>query len=321
MIISEKMKTVLITGGTGLVGSRLTELLIEKGYRVLWLSRERKLHTDIPTYRWDYRNNEIDNEALEQANVIVHLAGSNLGEGRWTEEKKRQIVESRVRTAEFLLERLKLTGRIPEAFISASATGYYGAGVSERIFTEEDVLPENDFLNTTCRKWEDAACSFNELPGIRTVVLRTGFILSRDSEAFKKMVLPTRLGVGSPLGSGRQYLSWIHLDDICRLYIKAIEDSTMQGVYNAVAPEYITNAVFMRTLAKVMKKPFFFPAIPVFMMRLVMGEAADMVLGGSRISSQKIQDARYRFQYERAEKAITASLSADGDHEGGKAEG
>ena len=132
------------------------------------------------------------------------------------------------------------------------------------------------------------------------------------------MVLPTRFGVGSPLGSGRQYLSWIHLDDICRLYIKAIEDSTMQGVYNAVAPEYITNAGFMRTLARVMKKPFFFPAVPVFIMRLVMGEAADMVLGGSRISSRKIQDAGYRFLYERAEKAITASLSAEGNQERGK---
>ena len=313
-----KMKTVLITGGTGLVGRRLTELLIEKGYRVLWLSRERNLYADIPTYRWDYRNNEMDNEALEQADVIIHLAGSNLGEGRWTEEKKRQIVESRVRTAELMLDRLKLAGSMPELFISASATGYYGPGVRERIFTEEDVLSENDFLSTTCRKWEDAACSFNELPGIRTVVLRTGFILSRDSEAFKKMVLPTRFGVGSPLGSGRQYLSWIHLDDICRLYIKAIEDSTMQGVYNAVAPEYITNAGFMRTLARVMKKPFFFPAVPVFIMRLVMGEAADMVLGGSRISSRKIQDAGYRFLYERAEKAITASLSAEGNQERGK---
>lgn len=314
------MKTVLITGGTGLVGSRLTELLIEKGYRVLWLSRERNLHADIPTFKWDYRNNIIDSEALEQADAIIHLAGSNLGEGAWTEARKKQIVESRVLTAELLLERLKSTGRMVDAFISASATGYYGLGVGERIFTEEDVLTENDFLSTTCRKWEDAAFSFNKLPGVRTVVLRTGFILSGDSEAFKKMVLPTRLGVGSPLGGGRQYLSWIHLDDLCRLYIKALEDSTMQGIYNAVAPEYITNARFMRTLARVMKKPFFFPAVPVFMMRLVMGEAADMVLGGSRISSQKIQDAGYRFQYESAEKAITASLSAAGDHEGGKAE-
>lgn len=319
MNISDKMKTVLITGGTGLVGSRLTEMLIGKGYRVLWLSRERNLHAGITTYQWDYRNNEIDNEALEQADVIIHLAGSNLGEGRWSDEKKREIVESRVRTAELLLERLKLIGRIPGAFISASATGYYGPGVDERIYTEEDVLSESDFLSTTCRKWEDAAFSFNELPGIRTVILRTGFILSRDSEAFKKMVLPTRLGVGSPLSSGRQYLSWIHLDDICRLYISAIEDSTLQGVYNAVAPEYITNAGFMRTLAKVMKKPFFFPAVPAFVLRLVMGEAADMVLDGSRISSRKIQNAGYRFQYDTAEKAITASLRAEGNQERGKA--
>ena len=311
------METVLITGGTGLLGSRLTELLVEKGYRVLHLSRTRNLHAAIPTYRWDYRNSEIDIEALEQADVIIHLAGSNLGKGRWTEAKKREIVESRVQTAALIYEKLKQTAHTPRTFISASATGYYGLSVSERIFTEEDILLENDFLSTTCRRWEEAAYRFNELPGIRTVVLRSGLILSPDSEAFKRMVLPTCLGAGSPLGSGRQYLSWIHLEDICQLYISAIEDATMQGVYNAVAPEYITNAVFMRTLAKVMKKPFFFPAVPAFMMRLVMGEAADMVLGGSRISSQKIQDAGYCFQYERAEKAITASLIAAGDHKGG----
>ena len=315
--MSELMKTVLITGGTGLLGSRLTELLVEKGYRVLHLSRTRNLHAAIPTYRWDYRNSEIDIEALEQADVIIHLAGSNLGKGRWTEAKKREIVESRVQTAALIYEKLKQTAHTPRTFISASATGYYGLSVSERIFTEEDILLENDFLSTTCRRWEEAAYRFNELPGIRTVVLRSGLILSPDSEAFKRMVLPTCLGAGSPLGSGRQYLSWIYLEDICQLYISAIEDSTLQGVYNAVAPEYITNAVFMRTLAKVMKKPFFFPAVPAFMMRLVMGEAADMVLGGSRISSQKIRDAGYRFQYERAEKAITASLSAAADHEGG----
>lgn len=307
------MSTVLITGGTGLVGRRLTALLVERGYRVLWLSREGNLHADIPTYRWDYRNNEMDNEALEQADVIIHLAGSNLGEGRWSAEKKRQIVESRVLTAELMRERLMLIGKVPDAFISASATGYYGLGVSERIFTEKDQLSANDFLSTTCRKWEDAAISYNELSGIRTVLLRTGFILSHDSEAFKKMVLPTRFGVGSPLGNGRQYLSWIHLEDLCRIYIKAVEEPSMQGVFNAVAPEYITNALFMRTLAKVMEKPFFLPAVPTFMMRLLMGEAADMVLGGSRISSQKIRDAGYHFLYPAAEQAITASLSAAGN--------
>lgn len=314
------MKTVLITGGTGMVGRRLTDLLIDRGYRVIWLSRYRDLNADVPTYRWDYRKNEIDLDALEQADAIIHLAGSNLGEGAWTESKKKQIVESRVRTAELLLDRLKSTGRMPDAFISASATGYYGLCVSERILNERDLFAENDFLSVTCSRWEDAAFSFNEELGIRMVVVRTGFILSGESKAFKKMVLPTRLGVGSPLGSGRQYLSWIHLEDLCRLYIQALEDTTMQGVYNAVAPEYITNRGFMCTLAKVMGKPFFLPAVPAFLLRIVMGEAADMVLSGSRISSQKIRDTGFRFLYDTAEKAIRASLmSAAGNNEGGKA--
>jgi hypothetical protein len=224
--------------------------------------------------------------------------------------KKKQIVESRVRTAELLLDRLQSTGRMPDAFISASATGYYGLCVSERILNERDIFAENDFLSVTCSRWEDAAFSFNEELGIRMVVVRTGFILSGESKAFKKMVLPTRLGIGSPLGSGRQYLSWIHLEDLCRLYIQALEDTTMQGVYNAVAPEYITNRGFMCTLAKAMNRPFFFPAVPAFLLRIVMGEAADMALSGSRISSQKIRDTGFHFLYDTAEKAIRASLSA-----------
>lgn len=302
------MKTTLVTGGSGLVGCRLTKMLMERGYKVLWLSREKDLESDPPRYSWDYRNRKIDRKAVEQADVIIHLAGANLGEGRWSEDRKKEIVASRVDTAGLLFDTLQESEHQIEAFISASAIGYYGAAVSDNVFTEEEQPREHDFLSDTCRQWEEAAFRFNTLPGVRTVALRTGFVVDRESEAFKKMVLPTRLGVGSPLGSGRQYLSWIHLEDLCRLYIRAIEEPTMEGVYNAVAPEEITNADFMHTLAKEMHRPFFFPAVPSFVMRLVMGEAADLVLGGSSISAQKILDSGFRFRYEHAEEAIRASL-------------
>lgn len=302
------MKTILVTGGSGLVGRRLTEMLMERGYRVLWLSRERNLQSDPPRYRWDYRNGTIDREAVEQADVIIHLAGANLGEGRWSEARKEEIVASRVDTAALLFDMLQESDHRIEAFISASAIGYYGSAVIDKVFTEEEQPIEQDFLSDTCHQWEEAAFRFNTLPEVRTVALRTGFVVDRDSDAFRKMVLPTRLGVGSPLGSGRQYLSWIHLEDLCRLYIRAIEEPTMEGVYNAVAPEQITNAGFMRTLAKEMRRPFFFPAVPAFVMRLVMGEAADLVLGGSSISAQKILDSGFRFRYEHADQAIRASL-------------
>lgn len=303
------MKTILITGGSGLVGRKLSRLLVEKGYKVIWLSRERYVKAEIPRYRWDYQRNEIDKEAVEQADVIVHLAGSNLGEGSWTRVKKQEIVESRVKTAQLLLDTVQSMNKKLEAFISASAIGIYGTKTTDTIYREEEVSADSDFLSRTCRKWEAAAFKFNEELNVRTVVLRTAFVISKNSEAFKKMLTPIRFGLGAAIGRGNQYLSWIHIEDLCRMYLKAIEDSTMHGAYNAVAPQYITNAHFMRTLAKATKRPFFMPPVPPFFMRLIMGEAADMILEGSRISSCKIQDAGYNFQYDTAEKAIAGSLN------------
>lgn len=304
------MKTILITGGSGMVGKRLSELLIEKGYKVIWLSRERYVKAQIPRYRWDYRKGEIDTEAVEQADVIIHLAGSNLGDGSWTRLKKQKIVESRVQTAKLLLETVKKMDKKPEAFISASAVGFYGQETGEKIFTEEDNPADSDFLSRTCRKWEAEAFRFRDELGIRTVALRTAFVISKESEAFGKMLLPTRFGLGAPQGSGKQYLSWIHIEDISRLYLKAVEDSSMQGVYNAVAPEFITNAGFMKALAKEMKRPFLMPPIPAFLIRLFMGQAADMILYGSRISSQKVIDTGYAFTYPSVQEAIKATLQS-----------
>jgi NAD dependent epimerase/dehydratase family enzyme len=198
---------------------------------------------------------------------------------------------------------------------NASAIGYYGSDISQDLYTEDSGAAHGDFLSRTCRKWEQAAFSFQAELNIRTVVLRTGFVISKNSEAFRKMVLPTRFGLGAPIGSGRQYLSWIHIEDLCHIYLKAIEDSGMKGVYNAVSPEFISNADFMHTLAKVMRRPFFMPNLPAFLVRLVMGEAASIILGGSRISSRKIQDAGYQFLYDTSEKAIGAALKAIGETE------
>lgn len=302
------MKTILVTGGSGIIGRRLSEMLRENAYKVLWLSRERHLNGDYPRYRWNYHKQEIEKEALEQADFIIHLAGSNLGDDKWTRRKKQEIVESRVQTATLLLETVRNLTKKPEAFISASAIGFYGMYTSDKIFTEDDYPARNDFLSRTCKKWEAAARAFHEQLGIRTVLLRTAFVLSEKSEAFKKMQIPVTFGLAAPLGSGKQYMPWIHLDDLCRMYLKVIEDTTMHGVYNAVSPESVTNALFMKTMAKEMNRPFFFPKIPAFMLRLIMGEAAEMVLEGSRVSSRKIEDADFQFIYPTLSDAIRASL-------------
>ncbi|MDD4777900.1 MAG: TIGR01777 family oxidoreductase [Fermentimonas sp.] len=302
------MKTILITGGSGMIGRRLSELLIEKGYRVIWLSRERYVKAAIPRYRWDYRKGEIDSEALEQADIIIHLSGSNLGEGTWTRSKKQTIVESRVLTTRLLLDTLKKLNKKPEAFISASAVGYYGMHTDEKVNSEDDLPARNDFLSRTCKKWETEAFNFKKELGVRTVALRTPFVIYKNSPAFNKLKLLVKFGLGAPIGSGKQYFSWIHLDDLCGLYIKSVEDVNMEGVYNAVSPDQTTNTEFMRYLAKEMNRPFFLPNIPAFMLKLVMGEASGMVLEGSRISSQKVIDKGYRFKFDSVKEAFINSI-------------
>ena len=302
------MKTILITGGSGMIGRGLSELLIEKGYKVIWLSRERYKSAEIPRYRWDYRRNEIDIEALEKADIVVHLAGSNLGEGTWVRHKKQAIVESRVLTAKLLLETYQSINKKPETFISASAVGYYGMHTDEKIYTEEDQPAVIDFLSRTCKKWENAAFNFNDELSVRTVVIRTSFVVAKQSEAFKKLAFPIRYGLGAPLGKGDQYMSWIHLDDICGIYIKAIEDSTMSGIYNAASPDHVTNSEFMQQAAKILNRPFFIPKIPSFFLRLIMGESSGMILEGSRISSKKTTDSGYKFKYPKVAQAIKDSL-------------
>lgn len=302
------MKTVLITGGSGMIGRALSELLLSKGYKVIWVSRERHNKAPIPRYYWDYRKNKIDEEAILETDIIVHLAGKNIMDP-WIGNGKKQIVESRVRSALMLLDKFKAYNKKPEAFISASAIGYYGNEITEEIFTEESIQKGNDFLSRLCKRWEESTNKFTEDLGVRTVSVRTGMVLSHKSDALQLMMTPVKLWVGSPIGTGKQYISWIHIDDLCELYLKAIEDITMKGPYNAVAPEYITNSEFMHTIAKVLKKPFIFPKIPSFFVRLFFGETAETVLGGSRISSKKLQEQGFKFKYLTAKEAVEACVN------------
>lgn len=302
------MKTVLITGGSGMIGRRLSDLLIEKGYDVIWLSREKHIKAEIPRYKWNLLTGEIDEDALAEADVIVHLAGVGIAEGKWTEARKRMIVGSRVRSAHLILDKLKEMDTKIDAFISASAVGYYGAITSDKVFTEEDEYDDTDFLGATCHNWEEQAKQFTTDLGIRSVSIRTGVALSKKSELIKKAILPTKMWLGAPLGKGSQYMNWIHIDDLCQIYIKAIEDETMTGAYNAVAPEDTTNAQFMKTIADLLRKPMFLPRVPEFVFKLFLGEASQIILEGSRISSQKIQDAGYEFKYNTLRKALKEIL-------------
>lgn len=301
------MESVLITGGKGLVGKHLSKKLLDDGYSVSFLTRTNHKISSEKVYTWNYQKNELDNKAIEKADYIIHLAGANIGEKRWTKSRKKLLVDSRVKTTQLLFENIKKKNKKLKAFISASAIGYYGTITSERLFTETD-LPATDFLGSTCKQWEEKAENFDELK-IRTVKIRTGVVLTKKGGALAKMITPIKLGIGSAIGTGNQYLPWIHIDDLCNIYLKAIEDKTMEGSFNAVAPDHKTNKDFTVILASVLKKPLWFPNIPAFVVKLLFGEMSNILLKGSRVSSDLIISKAYSFMFPNLENALTNLLT------------
>lgn len=281
-------------------------MLMQQGHKVFWLGRQKNVHETIPSFYWDPEKNYIDEKALEKADRIIHLAGMSINQ-RWTKKNKQQIIDSRVKTARMIFDALSRMGKHPEAFISASAAGYYGTYTSDKIFTETD-KPANDFTGTVCRLWEEQARLFSTA-GIRTVILRSGVVLSTRGGALQKMMVPVKAGFGVPAGTGKQYFPWIHIDDLCRLYIKAIEDRSMEGPYNAVAPEHLTNAEFMRALCRVMKKPFRQFSVPPLLMKLFFGEMSVLLLEGSRLSCRKAIETGFTFEFPDIDTALTDLLA------------
>jgi uncharacterized protein (TIGR01777 family) len=301
------MPSVLISGGSGLIGQHLCRKLQEKGYDVAILSRSSKPNTLTASYYWDIDRNEIDREAINNCDFIIHLAGVNIGEKRWTTRRKQAILNSRIKSADLVFNSIDKQNNKLKAFISASAVGYYGAVTSERIYTETD-SSSNDFLGETCSLWEQAADRFTGI-GIRTVKIRTGVVLSKKGGALAKLKMPIQLGFGSAIGHGRQYMPWIHMDDLCAIYIQALEDEEMNGAFNAVAPEHITNKALTRKMARALHKPFWFPNLPAFIMKLLFGEMAVMLLSGSRVSSEKIKASGFTFQFPNLESALIELFS------------
>ncbi|MCE1156057.1 MAG: TIGR01777 family oxidoreductase [Bacteroidales bacterium] len=288
------MSSVLLTGSTGLVGKSLVRVLKDAGFSVRRLTTRRELAVQEGYFLWNPAAKEADDRAFEGVEYIIHLAGSSIGNGRWTARRKKDILESRTLTAELLLAKVSQLQLPLKAFVSASATGYYGSATTETIYDEYSPAGR-DFLADVCVQWEKAADRFQSA-GIRTVKMRTGVVLAKGAPALEKMLLPIKSGLGGPLGNGRQYMPWIHLDDLCRLYLRAICDESMSGAWNAVAPEHITNRELMRTLARKLGKPFFFPPVPAFMLRLLLGEMAVIVTDGSRVSSRRLKATGFEFK-------------------------
>ncbi|MDR7211409.1 TIGR01777 family oxidoreductase [Flavobacterium piscis] len=297
-------KNVLLTGGTGFIGNYLTNVLIANGFSVSILSRSDRNNTDFITYyKWDLERNYIDENAILKTDFIIHLAGEGIVEKRWTEKRKKAILESRTQPVELIYSVLQKHNKALDAFISASAVGIYGAVTSQEICTE-NTLPANDFLGMTCQQWESAADKINSL-NIRTVKIRTGIVLGRNEGFLKKMAPGFKLGFGAVLGSGKQYLSWIHIEDLSQIYLKAILDSEMSGPYNATVTDDTTNSSFSKTLANLYGYKIWLPKVPPFVLKIALGQMSQAILEGQRVSSDKIQKEGFKFEYANLKEALS----------------
>jgi uncharacterized protein (TIGR01777 family) len=301
-------KNVLLTGGTGFIGKYLTDVLIDNGFTVSILSRSARENTSLITYyKWNLKSNYINEEAILQADYIIHLAGEGIVEKRWTKKRKKDILESRTQPIDLIFSILKKHNKTLDAFVSASAIGIYGAVTSHKICTEE-TPPANDFLGTTCQQWEEAVDQIGSL-GIRTVKVRTGIVLGKGEGFLKKVVPSFKAGFGVVLGTGKQYLPWIHVEDLSQIYVKALKDAELHGAYNACVTDNTTNSRFSKMLAHLLGYKIWLPKAPPFVLRIVLGEMSDAVLEGQRVSSEKIQRSGFEFQFTDLEKTLMSCLN------------
>jgi uncharacterized protein len=297
-------ENVLITGGTGFIGKYLTDLLIANGFSVSVLSRSERKNTDLITYyKWDLKKDFIDENAILKADYIIHLAGEGIVEKRWTNSRKKAILESRIKPIEMIYTILQKNNKTLKAFVSSSAVGIYGAYTSQNICTE-DTPPANDFLGITCQIWEDTVAKIGSL-GIRTVKIRTGIVLGKNEGFLKKVAPSFKAGFGSILGSGKQYIPWIHVEDLSRIYLKSITDMQMHGAYNAAVTDNTTNLTLSKTLANLYGYSIWLPKVPKFILKVVLGEMSVAVLEGQRVSSEKIQEKGFEFQFSDIENALS----------------
>ena len=293
------MQKIIITGGTGLVGKRLSTLLEEKGYEVNILCRDPKNPNE---YKWNTDENYIDEKVFENATAIIHLAGAGVADKRWTDERKKEIIESRTKSTQLLFNFLAKGNHQVSSFISASAVGYYGDRENE-LLTEAS-SNGTGFLAEVCKLWEKEVEKISTL-NIAVSKIRIGIVLSKDGGALPKLDLPIKFGIGAYIGSGKQYVPWIHIDDLCHIFIHLLEHPNLSGtVYNGCAPDVKTNKQMSQTIAHVLRRPFIpFPA-PEFVLNIALGEMASMLLMSNNCTSQKIISTGFVFQFPTLEAAL-----------------
>ena len=293
---------IVMAGGTGFLGSALAARLRAERHRVTMLTRRPRGPEDV---QWDPGGPADDwAHVLDEADTVVNLAGESIAGGRWTPARKAALRDSRIRSTRALVEGITRARRIPPTFLNASAVGIYGPHGDERL--TEDSPPGSDFLAALCGEWEAEAMAAD--PITRVVLLRSGLVLHKDGGALGRMALPFYLLAGGPLGSGRQYISWIHRDDWIEMVSWALESSVLSGAVNLTAPSPVTNREFARALGRVLHRPSFMPA-PAFALRAVLGEMADAILTDQRVIPARVQSLGFEFRYPRLEPALRAAYA------------
>jgi uncharacterized protein (TIGR01777 family) len=304
------MPAVLITGGTGLIGKNLTRHFVNKGYDVMIITRNPSRYAEKPHVNfagWDVEKQEADGNAIGKADYIINLAGAGVMEKKWSKKYKKEIIESRTKSSELIVKWLQENPNKVKAVISMSAIGWYGEDrkgkKNKNAFIETDP-PDKNFLGETCRLWEESIGPVTQL-NKRLVKLRTGIVLSNDGGAFAEFKNPVRFGVAPILAGGKQVLSWIHIDDLCRIFIHAIENENVSGVYNAAAPLPVSNKSLMMQLGKLLRGQFFIPVhVPKFLLKLILGERSIEVLKSATVSSEKIKATGFTFLYPGIDAAL-----------------
>lgn len=290
------MKKVLIAGGTGFIGKSLSAFLLEKGFKVNVLTRRNvNPESEVTFYQWDLEKEEIDMKAFKGVDAIINLTGANVGDERWTESRKRLLRDSRVKPINLLFECVSKNNMPIKQFISASATGYYGAINSSHVFDESSDNGQ-DFLAEICKEWETSARQFESI-GVPVVILRKGMVIGQGG-AYERMAALAKFGINPAVGNGKQYVPWIDLKDTLNLYAFMLNNPRLTGCYNAVAPEDITMNTFASELLHSLGRKKFLPNVPTFLIKLRFGELSSILLKGSRVSSEKLRQAGFEFEYE-----------------------
>jgi hypothetical protein len=296
----------LISGGSGLVGKVLTSKILAQNEQVNWLTSSKKEQKNVSCFSWNIETNQIDNDCFIGVDAIIHLAGAGVADKNWSDLRKKELIDSRIKSTQLLFDSVKNLTKKPKVIVAASAIGIY-KNQNDHLLTEESEQG-TDFLATLTSDWENAVNQFESI-GIRVVKLRIGIVLSANGGYLLKVAAPAKWGFASALGNGKMITSWIHIDDLANLFLYAAKNENLQGVYNAVAPNPVTNNEITKQIAKALNRPFFMPNVPTFALKLIFGEMANVILMSQNVSANKTINAGFKFKYEHVLQALNQIYS------------